>query len=263
MRIIDMNRLQSAVESICACTAPTVQVGEVVARAEGLNSPYKSHQAVEFRAAAEDTGALLAAWNGRHHVQVGGEPSTPHPVDGYVGEWVRLTVPTAMVSSLFSLARRVGLAPLTPAKNLMDVYVLAPSLAGWHYGRPVFWATNAQGDGDNAPAVIEGEPVARQGGLEIIPQPEALPADLATWNSWPAHRPWFFNHVPVSVDGTDVSEESEEHATPLGVLYNGFPRAALYLRGPVRLIARDHDPVEIGPGAYIALHRFPSGGRVD
>jgi len=261
MRLIDLNRLQSAVESICACTAPTVQVGAIEAHAAGLNSPYVSHQLVDYQP-GQDTGAILAAWNGRHHLQIGGEPPAPHPVDGYVGEWVRLTVPAAMVGSLFSLARRVGLAPLTPAKNLMDVFVLAPSLAGWHYGRPVFWATSAQND-TNAPAAIEGEPVITQGGLEIVTQPEALPADLATWNSWPTHRPWFFNHVPVDAGEVDVPEDNEEHATPLGVLYNGFPRAALYLRGPVRIIARDHDPIEVGQGAYIALHRFPNGGRVD
>jgi len=240
-----------------------VQVGEVVARAEGLNSPYKSHQAVEFcPASSEDTGAVLAAWNDRYHVQIGGEPPDPHPVYGYVGEFVRLSVPISFVEPLFPLARRLGLSPrqLAATEGLVDVYVLTPSLAGWHYSRPVFWATSAQND-TNAPAVIEGEPVITQGGLEVVPPPEVLRGDFPTWNPWAGHRPWFYNHVPADTGEVSVPEESVEYAAPVAVLYNGFPRAAVRLDGPVRIVARDHDPVEVGEGGYIAIHRFPNSAR--
>ena len=255
MRLIDVNRLQSAVESIMTFTAPTVQVGEIVARADRLGSPCKSRRVVEYHLAQDMKGAFLSAWSGRHHIQVGGESPDPHPTDGYVGEFVQLTVPTTMVEPLFALARRVGLTPACKAK-LVEVYVLRPSLAGWHYNRPVFWAVNAQNEQANSPAVVEGEPLLSQGGLEILLPPEVLQADLPTWNPWPSHRPWFYNHVPMN--GTDT-EESEEHAAPVAVLYKGLPRAALRLDGPVRLVARDHSPVELGAGSYIALHRFPDG----
>jgi len=272
MRIIDLNRLRAAVESITSCTAPVVQVDGIEAHGGRLCSPFKSHHLVDYRPATENYGALLTAWNGHHHLQVEGEPPAPRPIsaNGCVGEFVQLTVPHEFVEPLFALARRLGLSPrhLTLPESLSHMYhvfVLRPSLAGWHYGRPVFWAA-APGEG-NTRALVEGEPVATQGGLVVVPQPETLPADLPTWNSWAAPWLWFFNHVAAFSDAdateAEILAEPAERVTPKAVLYNGLPRAAIYLHGPAHLVARDHDPVEIGPGAFVALHRFPDENDVD
>jgi hypothetical protein len=255
MRLIDVRRLQAAVQSISTCTAPTVQVGNVRAVADRLNSPYISRHLVEYQVVGEEEatrGAALVAWSPRYFIQVGGEPPTPYPLQGYVSEVREVEVPTSFLDPLLELCWDLGLHPEVPQEEaLVKVYFFTRALAGFHFGQPVYWLADGE---KNSPLRLEGEPLLQQGSLALL---EDIPVPY--WCYWePGGR--FFNHILLVDQG---SEDDELPAQPAAVVYRGQRAAVVRVYGPGKIISPDHEPVELPAGGLIALHPFPRREGMD
>ena len=268
LRLRVVCQIESAVQSITTCTAPTVQVGGVTAWADRMCSPYVSRRTVEYAEADFQlpSGAVYAA-SPSYALLLGvaGEPEKvvpPFPVGGLVTVWEGGLVPAALVQPVLGLARELGLRPQDPRRELIHVWVLSPVLAGWHYGRPVFWAA---GEG-NAPAALEGEPAHQQGALLVgwcggdVPQAQVWPC----WAGQPSA--WFFNHA-TAYEGRERAMNTvpaESMAHPVAVMYQCVPHAAVRLYGPALIVARDHEDLTVPEGDFLGLHPFPTReGDVD
>jgi len=241
MRIPELKRLLATVQSISACTAPTVQVGKIRANGDRLNSPYSSHRLVEYQVVEEAGGATLVAWNNRSFLQVGGEPPDPYPLEGYVSEVKEAEVPSGLLEPVIKLCRTLGLYPKIP-EELVKVYFFSRKLAGFHFGRPVFWMAN----GENSPLELEGEPKIQQGSLTLL-EGEHLP-EAPFWD--PGKK--FYNHTLSLVEG---AEDDGSPAWPAALIYQGVPMAGLRVIGPGRIISKDHPPIEVPERRiFVAIH---------
>lgn len=250
--LIAVSEVRRSVQSITACTAPSVQVGRVVAVADRLCSPYKSRHGVVYKVAANPVG--FAAWNTRAAILIDGGELDAFPIDGCVTHWEQVTVPVSLVRPLFLLAERLGLdVPpyLCNGQLIASVRVLTKTLAGFNGGCPVFWA--ASGDGRNEPVLVNPDrAIARQGHLyvfagEDVPPMQFLPA-LAPGEE-------IFNHR-LECEGDFVAS-----AAAAGVLLDGRPAAAVGLWGPALITSPDHDPLSVDEGYYVLVHEFPAPGR--
>lgn len=269
MRIIDLNYLKSAIESITTCTSPAVQVEEIVAYGRRLNSPYASRHEVIYTIEKRIEG-VLSAWNGKYHVHVDGTPPSPYPLRGYVREWKEIEVPTAMLQPLIRLATELGLNPKVPNTPLVTVYILRKVVAAWNYSKPIFWLSSSDINKTlaNKPLEITIPPqkiVYRQGSLifvrkndvlEIIPDLEEYPVKM-WWDS-----EWLFNHLLYSNTERTEYYDEERVATPVAVLHSGEPHAITWVTAPCKIIARDHPPITIKDDAmFLAIHPIPPKSR--
>jgi hypothetical protein len=259
MRLIDVQRLQSAVESITTCTAPSVQVGQLVARAGHLNSPCRSRHAVDFSPATQEIPyAVVRAWNSRHAVEIALTPISytpaPRPVEGLVGEWVELSVPATFVRPVINLAQQLFFQLPFPVRDekLVQAWVLTPRLAGYHFRQPVFYL--ADDDGDGVFQVPE-DTVLQQGHLRIVPR-DGL--DIGgVWHGSQA----LFNHT---LQKDEFITPDCSLARPVAVEYTGRIMCAVRFTGPARITSPDHDPLDVPEGSWLALHPFPGRrGEVD
>lgn len=270
MRVIDLNRLQSAITSITSCTSPSFQVGGIVVQAYRLCSPYRSRHTVEFAKARQNTPrCVIRAWNSCHALDIATVPVTympaPRTFGTMVGRWIELTVPASLVWPVIEFAQGfLGELIRFPANDdeLIQVWVLVPHLAGYHFGKPVFYLAAAPEPGaENEVMCVPEAPedkIIRQGHLFFVPK-DGL--DIGTgWYT----RERFFNHL----HGDEEKSESlyeRTAVTPVAVEYSGQAMCAVHVYGPARITSRDHNPIELPEGSWIALHPFPSrqNGVVD
>jgi len=239
MYLYQINYLHRAVQSLITCTAPSVQRGAVIACADHLCSPYGGRHTVTYHVSAQ--AAILAAWNGRHKLWVGDEPPAPEALGGLVHDWVQVEAASVLLWPLLDLTERLGLGRLE-LPGVVSLYIAMPRLAGFHYGKPVFFAANAA----NTVVSVTGGPEYQQGHLLIFDNDCDL--SLPLWYD----REYFFNHVL-----NEKSTAKPVYATPNAVLVGDVPHAAVWVANPGRVFSPDHDDLEIPVGRWIALHPFP------
>jgi hypothetical protein len=262
MQLRVVKRIESAVQSVSTCADPTVQVGSVVARAGGLCSPYISRRTVEYAAAEKPLpiGEVVYAASSRYTLLIGAprpqEVVPPTPAGGaIVTYWEGGVVPTSLVQPVIELAWKLRLAPHYPYGKTTHTWVLSPVLAGWHYGRPVFWAST----GENTPVELDGEPTYRQGSLLVGWSTGDVPFSDTWANREGCPTAWFFNHA-TAYEGREramATPAEEAMVSPVAVLYNGAPHAAVRLYGPALLVARDHEDLNVPEGNFLAIHPIP------
>ncbi|WP_347246400.1 hypothetical protein [Thermogutta sp.] len=248
---------QRTVQSLATCTSLTLQVGEVEIRADGLCSPLRSHQRIEFRKAPSPLpSGLVLVLGTRYGLVIQGRCFVPEdfepprrPVGPFQGQWIRTETPTFLLQPLLErISAFLGSAmpdfhPITP------VQVLGPVLAGYHFRQPVFLLA---GEDNRAFKIDDLTPMIRQGRLDLIP-PVAILRQF-TWSGGET----FFNHILLP-PGREASE-SPRAAAPVAVDYRDRIVCAVCCRGPARIVARDHEPVDIPEGEWVALHPFPTFG---
>jgi hypothetical protein len=169
---------------------------------------------------------------------------------------VELQVPAFLVEPLFGLVERLfGRFPYDRVEPLVQVWLLRPRLAGYHFGRPVFYRATD----DNRPLdiddLITGESIS-QGHLTLYPV-----GSCYVGSRWYADES-LFNHTLVK--GTKSWGRTNKYATPVAVIHRGETVAGVTICGPACIEAVDHDPVDVPAGYWVAVHPFPSpSGDVD
>jgi hypothetical protein len=146
MYLYQVSYLRRAIRSLTTCTAPSVQVGRIVADADRLNSPFRGRHEVTYRVLQNGPAEpLIAAWNGRYHLWIGEArpPQPPEPLKGLVHDWVLLEVPRLLLQPLLDLAERLGLGRVD-LPEIFYVSLAMPRLAGFQEGKPVFQAADAE-----------------------------------------------------------------------------------------------------------------------
>ena len=260
MKMIYLNHLKNAVESLTTCTSPSVQVGEIVAMGYRLNSPYASRREVIYKVEKKVDG-VLSAWNDKYHVHVEGTPPSPYPLQGYVREWKELEVPTAIIQPLIRLATELGLSPKVPNTPLVTVYILNQIVASWNYSKPIFWLGGSN-DAINKTLYLPEIPqekirykqnelilIEKDDVLDILPDIEEYP--IKSWGD----SEWFFSHLLYSsVERTEYYVE-EKVATPVAIYIHDKPHALIWGYSPCKIVSDTYEPLVIRESStFLAIH---------
>jgi len=253
MKLMYLRRIESAVKSITSCTAPRIQVGDVVVTGNHLCSPYVSHHTVEYDA-SENIGRAIYASSYRHAIMIGvdnpGDVVPPYPINGMVSEWVGGLAPVSLIAPIIELSQRLGLDPVE-REGLVNVWVLSQVLAGWHYMQPVAYLAH----GDNTPIEIVGVQEHRQGKLLVGWKNSTNLFRFPSWLAIGKRR--FFGHVLLEPEQEDVSCTDDNAVYPVAVMYNGAPHCAMRLSGNHNIVSARHGVMKIiGDDEWLAIHTF-------